>query len=103
MESRGGRERGRGGNRTGTMIKRMPPYAAYASGRAGGIENPLGARALYLYRGGQDTYFRIHGTNEPASIGTAVSSGCIRLLNHDVIDLYARVPLGAPVTVVQSP
>src|SRR5258706_11744080 len=87
---------------TATMIKRMPPYAAYASGRAGGIENPLGARALYLYRGGQDTYFRIHGTNEPASIGTAVSSGCIRLLNHDVIDLYARVPLGAPVTVVQS-
>jgi lipoprotein-anchoring transpeptidase ErfK/SrfK len=87
---------------TATMIKRIPRYAAYGSGMAGGIENPLGARALYLYRGGQDTHFRIHGTNEPASIGTAVSSGCIRLLNHDIIDLYARVPLGAPVTVVQS-
>jgi len=87
---------------TATMIKRIPRYAAYGSGMAGGIENPLGARALYLYRGGQDTHFRIHGTNEPATIGTAVSSGCIRLLNHDIIDLYARVPLGAPVTVVQS-
>jgi lipoprotein-anchoring transpeptidase ErfK/SrfK len=68
----------------------------------GGIGNPLGARALYLYRDGQDTYFRIHGTNEPDSIGKAVSSGCIRMLNQDVIDLYTRVPIGAPVIVLQQ-
>jgi lipoprotein-anchoring transpeptidase ErfK/SrfK len=61
----------------------------------------LGARALYLYRDGRDTYFRLHGTNEPESIGHAVSSGCIRLLNQDIIDLYNRVPLGAHVTVLQ--
>jgi lipoprotein-anchoring transpeptidase ErfK/SrfK len=67
----------------------------------GGLGNPLGARALYLYRDGQDTYFRIHGTNEPNSIGKAVSSGCIRLLNQDIVDLYKRVPLGAPVMVLQ--
>ena len=63
---------------------------------------PLGARALYLYRNGRDTYFRLHGTNEPESIGHAVSSGCIRLLNEDIIDLYNRVSLGTPVAVVQS-
>ena len=61
---------------------------------------PLGARALYLYVDGRDTYFRIHGTNEPATIGSAVSSGCIRLFNQDIIDLYNRVPLGAPVVVL---
>jgi len=85
------------------MIKTMPRYAAYAGGMAGGIGNPLGARALYLYRGKQDTYFRLHGTNEPETIGTAVSSGCIRLFNHDIIDLYNRVPVGAPVVVLQEP
>jgi lipoprotein-anchoring transpeptidase ErfK/SrfK len=88
---------------TASMIERMPRYAAYAGGMAGGIGNPLGARALYLYRGDRDTYFRLHGTNEPETIGTAVSSGCIRLFNHDIIDLYARVPVGAPVMVLQEP
>jgi lipoprotein-anchoring transpeptidase ErfK/SrfK len=87
---------------TESMIERMPRYAAYAGGMAGGIGNPLGARALYLYRGNQDTYFRLHGTNEPETIGTAVSSGCIRLFNHDIIDLYNRVPVGAPVVVLQE-
>jgi lipoprotein-anchoring transpeptidase ErfK/SrfK len=87
---------------TGNMIRRMPRYAAYAGGMPGGIGNPLGARALYLYRDGRDTYFRLHGTNEPETIGTAVSSGCIRLFNHDIIDLYNRVPVGAPVVVLQE-
>lgn len=87
---------------TESMIERIPRYAAYANGMPGGIDNPLGARALYLYRDGRDTEFRIHGTNEPASIGGAVSSGCIRLLNHDIIDFYARVPLGTSVVVLQQ-
>ncbi len=86
---------------TADMVKRMPRYAAYAAGMPGGLENPLGARALYLYVGNRDTYFRIHGTNEPATIGTAVSSGCIRLFNQDIIDLYNRVSVGAPVVVLQ--
>lgn len=84
------------------MIQTMPRYAAYAGGMAGGIRNPLGARALYLYRDGRDTFFRLHGTNEPETIGTAVSSGCIRLFNHDIIDLYARVPVQTPVVVLQE-
>jgi lipoprotein-anchoring transpeptidase ErfK/SrfK len=86
---------------TESMIERIPKYARYAGGMPGGIANPLGARALYLYKDGRDTFFRIHGTNEPESIGKAVSSGCIRMLNQDVIDLYARVPIGAPVIVLQ--
>jgi lipoprotein-anchoring transpeptidase ErfK/SrfK len=87
---------------TENMIQRIPKYARYAGGMPGGVGNPLGARALYLYRDGHDTYFRIHGTNEPASIGKAVSSGCIRMLNQDAIDLYGRVPIGAPVIVLQQ-
>jgi lipoprotein-anchoring transpeptidase ErfK/SrfK len=87
---------------TQTMIRAMPRYAAYAGGMPGGIDNPLGARALYLYRNGQDTYFRLHGTTEPETIGTAVSSGCIRLVNQDIIDLYNRVPVGAQVVVLQN-
>ena len=87
---------------TETMMSAIPRYRSYAGGMAGGIDNPLGARALYLYRGGRDTYFRIHGTAEPESIGGAVSSGCIRLFNHDVIDLYNRVPTGTQVTVLQA-
>ena len=87
---------------TQTMIRAMPRYAAYAGGMPGGIDNPLGARALYLYRDGQDTYFRLHGTTEPETIGTAVSSGCIRLVNQDIIDLYNRVPVGAQVVVLQN-
>ncbi len=65
---------------TADMIRRMPIYAHYTSGLPGGIDNPLGARALYLYRGNQDTYFRLHGTTEPETIGQKVSSGCIRLV-----------------------
>jgi lipoprotein-anchoring transpeptidase ErfK/SrfK len=87
---------------TANMIHAMPKYAAYAGGMAGGLDNPLGARALYLYRGALDSDFRLHGTNEPDSIGQPVSSGCIRLLNHDIIDLYNRAPVGTPVIVVQA-
>jgi lipoprotein-anchoring transpeptidase ErfK/SrfK len=65
----------------------------------GGLDNPLGARALYLYQGDRDTLYRIHGTNEPWSIGKAVSSGCIRMLNQDVMDLHERVPVGTKVVV----
>jgi len=87
---------------TASMIQRIPKYAQYAGGMPGGIDNPLGPRALYLYRNGADTHFRLHGTIEPETIGTAVSSGCIRLFNHDIIDLYNRVPVGASVVVLQS-
>ncbi len=72
------------------------------AGMPGGLNNPLGARALYLYRNGNDTMFRLHGTNQPQSIGHAMSSGCIRMLNHDIIDLYERVPVGARVVVIQA-
>lgn len=65
----------------------------------GGPDNPLGARALYLYEGNKDTLYRIHGTNEPEKIGLAVSSGCIRMRNIDVIDLYNRVDVDAKVIV----
>jgi len=67
---------------------------------AGGPNNPLGARALYLYRGGNDTLYRIHGTSEPWTIGLNVSSGCIRMLNKDVVDLYNRAKVGAKVVVL---
>jgi lipoprotein-anchoring transpeptidase ErfK/SrfK len=60
----------------------------------------MGARALYLYAGGKDTLYRIHGTNQPEYIGRAISSGCIRMTNEDVIDLYGRVRIGAPVVVL---
>ncbi|MGQ7790816.1 L,D-transpeptidase [Faunimonas sp. B44] len=81
-------------------MQRRDPFAAkWAGGMPGGPQNPLGARALYLYRNGRDTLYRIHGTPEPHSIGRAVSSGCIRLLNADIIDLYDRVPIGARVVV----
>jgi lipoprotein-anchoring transpeptidase ErfK/SrfK len=65
----------------------------------GGPDNPLGARALYLYQGNRDTLYRIHGTNQPQTIGRAVSSGCIRLLNEEIIELYEKVPLGTRVVV----
>ena len=88
---------------TPNMIRRDPEKnLKYAGGLPGGPNNPLGARAIYLSRGGNDTMFRIHGTNQPNSIGLAVSSGCIRMLNHDVIDLYARVGVGARVNVIQA-
>lgn len=86
---------------TNDMIRRNPDrYAKFADGVPGGPNNPLGARALYLYRGGRDTYFRIHGTTEPWTIGQSVSNGCIRMLNEHVIQLYEQVPVGTPVTVV---
>lgn len=79
------------------MLKRRPDLPTFMPG---GEDNPLGARALYLYSGGKDTIYRIHGTNEADTIGSAVSSGCIRMLNEDVVDLYARVRLGTPVVVM---
>ena len=86
---------------TDEMIERQPElYAKYEEeGMPGGPNNPLGARALYLFQNGYDTFYRIHGTTEPRSIGRSVSNGCIRMLNSHVIDLYDRVPLGTPVTV----
>jgi lipoprotein-anchoring transpeptidase ErfK/SrfK len=82
------------------MIARDPKLARWAAGMPGGPRNPLGARSLYIYFGGVDSQFRIHGTNEPSSIGLAASSGCFRMLNHDVIDLYDRVEPGARVVVI---
>lgn len=88
---------------TKNMIAAMPErYKPVAGGMNGGINNPLGARALYIYRDGHETNYRIHGTNEPQTIGTAVSSGCIRMFNHDVIDLHKRVAVGARLIVLQS-
>lgn len=84
------------------MVERDPLAAEWAEGMPGGPENPLGARALYLFQGNVDTLYRIHGTFVPSSIGKAVSSGCIRLLNADVVDLYERVPIGARVVVLQN-
>lgn len=86
---------------TDNMIRRNPGrYAKYAQGVPGGPGNPLGSRALYLYRGKRDTMYRIHGTTEPWSIGQSVSNGCIRMLNAHVEDLYERVPVGTPVVVL---
>jgi lipoprotein-anchoring transpeptidase ErfK/SrfK len=88
---------------TPNMIAREPDrYGPLAQGLPGGIDNPLGARALYLYQGGKDTLYRIHGTNEAWSIGQSVSSGCIRLLNQDIIDLHARVPEGSKMVVLTA-
>ena len=83
-----------------SMIERKPELEEHRDGMAGGIDNPLGARALYLFRGGNDTLYRIHGTNQPYSIGSAASSGCFRMVNQDVIDLYGRVRTGAKVVVL---
>lgn len=82
------------------MIERRPELAKWASGMPGGPDNPLGARALYLYEGGRDTLFRVHGTNEPQSIGKASSSGCIRMLNQDIIELYELAAIGTKVIVI---
>lgn len=82
------------------MIDREPKLAKYSEGMPGGLQNPLGARAIYLYRDGKDTLYRVHGTNEPWSIGGNVSSGCIRMENESVIDLYNRIEKGASVTVI---
>lgn len=88
---------------TRSMVAREPErYGPVAGGLPGGIDNPLGARALYLYRDGRDTLYRLHGTNEPYSIGTMVSSGCVRFLNQDIIDLHARVPTGTRAVVLPA-
>ena len=96
------------------MMERDPYAAQFPNGMEGGPDNPLGSRAMYLYEGKcnernlrtascRDTLYRIHATNEPMSIGKAVSSGCIRMWNQDIIDLYDRVPIGTRVVVLGSP
>ena len=84
------------------MVDRDERAQKWANGQPGGPGNPLGARALYLYSGGKDTLYRIHGTNEPQSIGKSVSSGCIRMLNEDVADLFDQVEIGTKVIVRSS-
>ncbi|MET3578685.1 lipoprotein-anchoring transpeptidase ErfK/SrfK [Mesorhizobium robiniae] len=82
------------------MIARKPELVKWQGGQPGGLDNPLGARALYIYQNGQDTGYRIHGSPEWWSIGQAMSSGCVRLINQDIIDLYSRVSRKNPVVVV---
>jgi lipoprotein-anchoring transpeptidase ErfK/SrfK len=82
------------------MIERSPEKAKWANGMPGGPDNPLGARALYLYQNGQDSLYRIHGTTDPQSIGKRASSGCIRMINQDVVELYRRAPVGTRVVVL---
>jgi len=86
------------------MVARQPELVKYSIENGGmepGLKNPLGARALYIFSGGQDTLYRLHGNPDWRSIGKAVSSGCVRLLNQDIIDLYDRVPTKAPIVVKQ--
>ena len=85
---------------TPEQLARSKIVARWVGGMPGGMGNPLGARALYLYKGNVDTYYRIHGTDDPTSIGHYVSSGCIRLINMDIIDLYDRVEIGTRVVVL---
>jgi lipoprotein-anchoring transpeptidase ErfK/SrfK len=84
---------------TKEMMERQPETREWANGMPPGLTNPLGARALYIYQDGRDTLYRLHGTMEVWSIGGAVSSGCVRLLFHDIIDLYNRTPVGTPIVV----
>jgi lipoprotein-anchoring transpeptidase ErfK/SrfK len=84
------------------MVDRDERARKWVNGQPGGPDNPLGARALYLYANGADTLYRIHGTNEPDSIGEALSSGCIRMLNQDVAELFDNVIVGTPVSVRPS-
>ena len=84
------------------MIERQPELEKYSAENGGmppGPKNPLGARALYIFQGNVDTLYRIHGSPEYWTIGKAVSSGCVRMMNQDVIDLYNRVPTGSPIIV----
>lgn len=82
------------------MIEREPYLEQWRGGMPGGLNNPMGARALYIHFGGGDSGYRIHGTNQPKSIGWAASSGCFRMINQDVLDLYDRTPTGAKVIVI---
>ncbi|HZY68254.1 MAG TPA: L,D-transpeptidase [Devosia sp.] len=84
------------------MIKRQPELEPYRHGMEPGLDNPLGARALYIFKDGVDTLYRLHGNPDERSIGRAVSSGCVRLLNQDVIDLSERVSSGAPIVVWEA-
>lgn len=90
------------------MLERSPEIIAVLQplqsgvGVPGGPTNPLGARALYLWQGNKDTFYRIHGTTEPQTIGLSVSSGCIRMINQDAMDLYERVPVGTTVKVLPA-
>lgn len=83
------------------MIDRQPELEPYRNGMEPSLENPLGPRALYIHQGNRDTLYRLHGNMDARSIGQAVSSGCVRLLFQDVIDLYDRVTWGAPIVVLQ--
>ncbi|WP_439272383.1 L,D-transpeptidase [Pseudochrobactrum sp. HB0163] len=86
---------------TADMIKRNPEhYGRFKNGMDGGMGNPLGSRALYLFQGNKDTYIRIHGTVQPWTIGSSASNGCFRMTNEDVMELYERVNLGATVVVL---
>jgi lipoprotein-anchoring transpeptidase ErfK/SrfK len=93
---------------TPDILDRKPEIRQYmvqlqsGYGMHGGPDNPLGARALYLWQGKVDTLYRIHGTNEPETIGHDVSAGCIRMRNEDVVDLYERTPVGTKVIVLAS-
>ncbi|MET0171375.1 MAG: L,D-transpeptidase [Agrobacterium vaccinii] len=85
------------------MVQRQPELASISAANGGmipGLNNPLGARALYIFKDGKDTLYRVHGTPDWQSVGKATSSGCVRMLNQDVIDLYDRVPQGAPIVVI---
>ncbi|TGN52281.1 L,D-transpeptidase [Paracoccus liaowanqingii] len=85
---------------TDNMLRSEPQlYGQFAGGLPGGTQNPLGSRALYLYQGSVDTYYRIHGTLDPSSIGKATSAGCIRMFNQDVMDLFEQIPTGTEVVV----
>ncbi len=86
---------------TADMVKRSPEhYGRFKNGMDGGLGNPLGSRALYLFQGNKDTYIRIHGTVQPWTIGSSASNGCFRMTNEDVMELYERVNLGATVVVL---
>ena len=87
------------------MIARDPKLEIYSADNGGmppGLDNPLGARALYIFQGGEDTLYRVHGSPEWNSIGKSVSSGCVRLMNQDIIDLYDRVQNGSPILVTSG-
>lgn len=87
----------------GEMVARDPSLRQFAAAEGGatpGLNNPLGARALYIYRDGKDTLYRVHGTPDWQSVGKATSSGCVRMFNQDVIDLFDRVPSGTPIVVI---